>query len=81
MQSLITTPHISNRKVPFVAPVESLFKIMKNEGIRRPFKGIGVMVIGAGPAHALYFSVYEKMKRVISGTETGANNPIAQGKK
>lgn len=36
------------------------------------------MVVGAGPAHALYFSSYEKLKRVLSGTETGGKNPIAQ---
>lgn len=39
---------------------------------------MGIMVVGAGPAHALYFSSYEKLKRVLSGTETGGKNPIAQ---
>ena len=39
---------------------------------------MSVMVVGAGPAHALYFASYEKLKRVLSGTETGGKSPIAQ---
>jgi len=37
------------------------------------------MVVGAGPAHAMYFACYEKMKRVLSGTKNGSKKPIAQG--
>ena len=33
-----------------------------SEGIRAPFRGMGVVVCGAGPAHALYFACYEKLK-------------------
>lgn len=39
-----------------------LFKMIRQEGLRRSFRGVSVMVAGAGPAHALYFSCYELIK-------------------
>lgn len=74
MQSLAPSPQAMYRTVP-----EALYKMVSTEGVLRPLRGMSVMVISAGPAHALYFSCYEKMKRVFSGTETGARNPLAQG--
>ncbi|XP_074598425.1 mitoferrin-1-like isoform X2 [Brevipalpus obovatus] len=73
MQSLYPGGGVVYRTVP-----GALYKIIKNEGFKRPFRGISLMVGGAGPAHALYFSCYEKMKRVFSGTETGGRSPLAQ---
>lgn len=73
MQSLAPNPQARYRSV-----TDGLKKMIVKEGLLRPVKGMGVMVIGAGPAHALYFSSYEKLKRVLSGTETGGKNPIAQ---
>lgn len=74
MQSLQPNPKAAYKSVP-----EGLYKMMRYEGLLRPVRGMSAMVIGAGPAHALYFSCYEKMKRLISGTETGAGHPLAQG--
>ena len=37
-------------------------RMIRQEGALRPIRGIGVMVSGAGPAHALYFSCYEFLK-------------------
>lgn len=74
MQSLQPNPKAAYRTVP-----DALFKIVKHEGVMRTFKGMSVMVVGAGPAHAMYFSCYEKMKRVLSGTTNGNRNPLAQG--
>lgn len=74
MQSLYPNPRAMYRTVP-----EALWKMIRYEGVSRPIRGVTVMIAGAGPAHALYFSCYELMKRVLSGTETGAKNPIAQG--
>lgn len=74
MQSLQPNPRAAYRSV-----TEALVKIVKHEGIGRPFKGMSVMVAGAGPAHAMYFSCYEKMKRTFSGTKNGSKKPLAQG--
>lgn len=41
--------------------ISSLKTIMKEEGRFRPVQGVQAMALGAGPAHALYFAVMEKM--------------------
>ena len=73
MQCVQPNPRARYRSVP-----DALIKIIKYEGASRPFKGMSVMVMGAGPAHAMYFACYEKMKRLISGTEHGSKRPLAQ---
>ena len=55
--------------------------ISKTEGMFRTVKGINVVAVGAGPAHALYFSCYEVMKRKFSSvlqSKTG-QSPVANG--
>nr|GMD29223.1 mitoferrin-like [Ipomoea batatas] len=41
--------------------------ILKSEGFAGFYRGIGAMALGAGPAHAVYFSVYELCKETFSG--------------
>jgi hypothetical protein len=43
----------------------------------RPLRGIGVVVLGAGPAHALYFSTYEFTKHKF--TELNINDNLNYG--
>ncbi|XP_076340491.1 mitoferrin-2-like isoform X2 [Tachypleus tridentatus] len=74
MQSLQPNP-----KATYHSMSDALYKMVRYEGVLRPVRGMSAVVCGAGPAHALYFSCYEKMKRVFSGTETGAHSPISQG--
>ncbi|XP_075079008.1 uncharacterized protein LOC107823760 isoform X2 [Nicotiana tabacum] len=40
--------------------------IVQTEGIAGLYRGIGAMALGAGPAHAVYFSVYENCKKRFS---------------
>ncbi|XP_021908478.1 mitoferrin-like [Carica papaya] len=49
--------------------------ILKVEGPAGLYRGIAAMGLGAGPAHAVYFSVYEFCKRLLS--EGDPNNPVA----
>ncbi|VUZ57774.1 unnamed protein product [Hymenolepis diminuta] len=46
-----------------------LFKQLKNlvfkEGFRQSFRGVDVVIMGAGPAHALYFGIYEHVKKKL----------------
>ncbi|KFM78170.1 Mitoferrin-2, partial [Stegodyphus mimosarum] len=72
MQTLKPNPEAKYRSI-----TEALFKMIRNEGILRPVRGMSAVVVGAGPAHALYFSTYEKMKRFLSGTPHG--NALTQG--
>merc|ERR1719295_1926819 len=40
--------------------------MMKEEGALRPMRGATVVISGSGPAHALYFTWYEQMKKVLA---------------
>uniref|UniRef100_A0A023GEK6 Putative solute carrier family 25 member 37 n=1 Tax=Amblyomma triste TaxID=251400 RepID=A0A023GEK6_AMBTT len=74
MQSLRPSPGGRYSSIP-----DAFYKMVRHEGALRPVRGMSAVVIGAGPAHALYFSCYEKLKRSISGTEHGTNSPVSQG--
>lgn len=45
---------------------QALRSILKSEGPAGLYRGIGAMGLGAGPAHAVYFSVYEACKKYFS---------------
>ncbi|KAK4759116.1 hypothetical protein SAY87_020417 [Trapa incisa] len=44
----------------------ALRSILKVDGVSGFYRGIGAMGLGAGPAHAVYFSVYEVCKEFFS---------------
>ncbi|KAL6532586.1 hypothetical protein OROHE_014008 [Orobanche hederae] len=46
---------------------QALHSILKRDGIRGLYRGIGAMGLGAGPSHAVYFSIYEICKKSFSG--------------
>ncbi|XP_063227568.1 mitoferrin-1 [Bacillus rossius redtenbacheri] len=52
---------------------ETLVRMVKNEGVLRPVRGMSAVVVGAGPAHALYFSCYEYLKETFTRA-TGFNH-------
>ena len=56
--------------------IDAFYKITKNEGIFRPVRGMGVVALGAGPAHALYFSCYEFIKNNFSGSAKPGEAPL-----
>ncbi|KAG8387918.1 hypothetical protein BUALT_Bualt02G0071300 [Buddleja alternifolia] len=45
---------------------QALQSILKSDGPKGLYRGIGAMGLGAGPAHAVYFSVYEFCKKSFS---------------
>ncbi|PKA67111.1 Mitochondrial adenine nucleotide transporter ADNT1 [Apostasia shenzhenica] len=53
----------------------ALASVLRLEGPLGLYRGIGAMGLGAGPAHAVYFSVYEKAKEFLS--RGNPNNPVA----
>ncbi|CAJ0559511.1 unnamed protein product, partial [Mesorhabditis spiculigera] len=73
MQSLCPCP--DTQKCP--TPVHSLMRIMKKEGWLRPLRGMNAMAAGAGPAHALYFTVYEKLRERFTGGTHGHSNTLS----
>ncbi|XP_052773281.1 mitoferrin-2-like [Mya arenaria] len=72
MQSLVPDPRADYRGV-----VDAMTTIFRYEGLRNTTRGIGAMIGGAGPAHALYFASYEHLKKVFSKGQEG--NHIARG--
>lgn len=52
--------------------------IWRVEGLLVLYRGIGAMGLGAGPAHAVYFSVYEICKERLGGNRRG-HHPLAHG--
>uniref|UniRef100_A0A8C6UV04 Mitoferrin-1 n=1 Tax=Neogobius melanostomus TaxID=47308 RepID=A0A8C6UV04_9GOBI len=75
MQSLQPDPNAQYRSV-----YEALKRIIRTEGIFRPFRGLSITMLGAGPAHALYFACYERVKRSLSDViQNGRNSHFANG--
>lgn len=54
---------------------QAVRSILKSEGAAGLYRGIAAMGLGAGPAHAVYFAVYETCKKALSGGKE--NNPPA----
>lgn len=75
MQSLQPDPNAQYRSV-----YEALKRIIRTEGIFRPFRGLNITMLGAGPAHALYFACYEQVKRPLTDViQNGRNSHLANG--
>ncbi|RXN09787.1 mitoferrin-1 [Labeo rohita] len=75
MQSLQPDPKAQYRSV-----YGALKRIVRTEGLLRPLRGLNITVLGAGPAHALYFACYERIKRSLSDViQNGGNSHIANG--
>ncbi|CAL8358953.1 unnamed protein product [Boreogadus saida] len=75
MQSLQPDPAAHYRNV-----MDALRRIIATEGVWRPMRGLNATAVGAGPAHALYFACYEKLKKTLSDRiHPGANSHLANG--
>lgn len=72
MQSLVPDPRADYRGV-----IDAIVTIFRHEGLRNTTRGIGAVVGGAGPAHALYFACYENLKKRLSNGQQG--NHLAHG--
>lgn len=65
----------SSTKASSITLRQSLGSIVKLEGVGGLYRGIAAMGLGAGPAHAVYFSVYESCKKFFSAGNP--NSPVA----
>ena len=74
MQSLRPHPQAVYRNVK-----DAFTKIISTEGITRPMRGVNVVALGAGPAHAMYFGSYEVMKKFFGNNGNGGHFPVANG--
>ncbi|KAK3115276.1 Fe(2+) transporter [Teratosphaeriaceae sp. CCFEE 6253] len=53
--------------------------ISRVEGYMSLWRGLSSVVVGAGPAHAVYFATYEAVKQAMGGNASG-HHPLAAGK-
>jgi len=72
MQTLVPDPRADYRNM-----FEALVRIFRTEGVRSAMSGIDATAYGSGPAHAVYFAMYEYLKKVLSRPES--NNHLAHG--
>lgn len=66
------------RAPPHSTIAKAVSSIMRREGASGLYRGIGAMGLGAGPAHAVYFAVYEAAKSKLGGNRKG-HHPLAHG--
>jgi hypothetical protein len=66
MQVITASPAAS-----YTSMTDALARISSVEGIRGLWKGIASVILGAGPAHALYFGTYEMVKEFTGGNSQG----------
>ena len=76
MQSLRPIP-----EARYTGIAGALNEMVHKEGVFRPLRGMPAVVFGAGPAHALYFSCYEYLKRLFSSSSLASHtNHFGHGK-
>lgn len=50
---------------------QAFTRISSTEGASRLWRGVWSVILGAGPAHAVYFGTYEAVKDVAGGNKEG----------
>ena len=55
---------------------DAIKTMVRTEGALSPFRGMKIVALGAGPAHALYFSSYETTKKYIGSLGSGNHSQI-----
>lgn len=56
--------------------VNAVSKISATEGAFSLWRGISSMIMGAGPAHAVYFAVFESVKNALGGDDHTTHHPM-----
>ena len=59
--------------------VQGTYRMAAGEGVLSLWRGMSSVVVGAGPAHAVYFATYEAVKHVMGGNKVGTHHPLAAG--
>lgn len=50
---------------------QHLRSVSTGEGIRSLWRGVASVILGAGPAHAAHFGMYEFIREISGGREVG----------
>ncbi|PVU85524.1 hypothetical protein BB560_006994 [Smittium megazygosporum] len=66
-----------NRNMIYSTMFDSFRLVSTTEGFRSLWRGISSMIMGAGPAHAVHFAVYEQAKHTLSFGNTSSQPFVA----
>ncbi|KAJ1720960.1 Fe(2+) transporter [Coemansia erecta] len=67
----------SPSSVVYSGVTHALKVIKTTEGVRSLWRGVMSVVLGAGPAHAVYFATYEQTKKMLTSASGGKANALA----
>lgn len=59
--------------------IQGTYRMATGEGILSLWRGMSSVIVGAGPAHAVYFATYEAVKHLMGGNRAGVHHPLAAG--
>ncbi|KAJ3397414.1 Fe(2+) transporter, partial [Chytridiales sp. JEL 0842] len=71
----IITPHPS---ALYSSVSQALSRIWTTEGFSALWRGVNSVVVGAGPAHALYFATYEHVKDLMGVKEHDEEHKLVE---
>ncbi|KAK3689977.1 mitochondrial carrier domain-containing protein [Podospora appendiculata] len=57
--------------------IQGAYRMAASEGVLSLWRGMSSVIIGAGPAHAVYFATYEAVKHLMGGNRVGVHHPLA----
>ncbi|TPX34865.1 hypothetical protein SmJEL517_g02630 [Synchytrium microbalum] len=78
MDSIKTRMQVLHSNVVYTTVTNAISRISTTEGLFSLWRGVSSVIVGAGPAHALYFATYEKCK-VMFGADGDGHHPIRVG--
>jgi solute carrier family 25 iron transporter 28/37 len=55
----------------YTGMTQAFGKVVSTEGASRLWRGVWSVILGAGPAHAVYFGTYEAVKDFAGGNRAG----------
>ncbi|PHH74732.1 hypothetical protein CDD80_2876 [Ophiocordyceps camponoti-rufipedis] len=61
----------------YTGVLRSTYQIASGEGFFNLWRGMSSVIVGAGPAHAVYFATYEAVKHAMGGNQAGVHHPLA----
>jgi hypothetical protein len=61
----------------YTSVLSALNIIMKSEGVAGLYRGVGAVVLGAIPGHAVHFGVYEAAKQSFGGSGTNSGKELS----
>ncbi|CAN6640089.1 mitochondrial RNA-splicing protein Mrs4p [Trichomonascus vanleenenianus] len=65
----IKTRMQAQSSISYSGIANAMSKISATEGARTLWRGVTSVIVGAGPAHAVYFAVYEYVKKSLGGSD------------